>query len=477
MNDSELDRVVLDLQDLAGSGISGVWQPRRDRVVLGLGDRRLLLVPRGPYARLHTIRGRPRNPAHPFSFQGACRATLHGPLTRLDKVPGDRVVDLWFRQHRLHLRLTGRRGGLWLLEGDRVIAAYDGPAPETLPPLPPPPDAPQHEAVRFAPGPDGSWDVAASRYFGRLEGEARRKERRLLLGRRLRKALARDRRLAAALEGDLDKAEKAPLARARADAVAAVMHTLSRGQSAVAAPDLEDPSTVHQVELDPRKGPGENLNRLYGRARRLDRMGERVLEHMDRVETRIRALDAAVALVDDADDETLDRLEALAPAEHRRVRQAGADEPWFTWYGPHGHSVLVGRNAAGNRRLTFQRARGDDVWLHLRGRPGAHVLLPMKRGQSPDLDTLLAAAQIVLVHAKVPEGASADVQYTRCRHVKSIKGAADGKVIVHDERVLHMTRDPSMLVGWRRDDQEELDVGALEALTTTRSDPTAQAPG
>ena len=89
--------------------------------------------------------------------------------------------------------------------------------------------------------------------------------------------------------------------------------------------------------------------------------------------------------------------------------------------------------------------------MHLRGKAGAHVVLPMARGQTPSLPLLLAAAQIVLVHAKVPEGESADVQYARVRDVRAIPGEV-AKVRIADERVLRVTRDPSELAGWVRED-------------------------
>jgi predicted ribosome quality control (RQC) complex YloA/Tae2 family protein len=470
MNEAELERVVADLQHLVGARVSGVWQPRRDRLLIGLDDTRLLLVPRGPHARLHSVVRRSRSPDNPFSFQGVCRASLIGPLSRIEKTAGDRIVDLWFGTRRLHLRLTGRRGGLWLLDGDAVVAAYDGPAPPTLPVLPPAPPTPSRHASPSFERRDGeSWDAAAARVLGGRERDALRTERRQVLARRLQTQLARDRRLHIALHRDLEKAEQAPIARARADAVAARLHTLTRGQAIVTVPDLSDPDVEWSVALDPTRSPGANLERLYGRARRLDRMGDRVLEHLERVEARIATVDAALTVLDTADDARLAELEALAPTARRRT--AGRSEPWATWTGPHGQRVLVGKNAAGNRRLSFQRARGDDVWLHLRERPGAHVLVPMDRGKTASLELLLAAAQIVVLTAKIPEGASADVQYTKARNVRSIKGAADGRVLVHDERVLHVTRDNSVLVGWSRDDQEVLDLAGLERLTTATTPP------
>ena len=123
MNEAEIAAVCRDLQSLVGAPLSEVRQPARDRLVLTLGGTHLLLVPRGPLARIHPIERRPRNPKKPFSFQGACRAHLTGRLDRIEKVDGDRIVEIVFGEVRLHLRLTGRGGGLWMCRREEVLAA------------------------------------------------------------------------------------------------------------------------------------------------------------------------------------------------------------------------------------------------------------------------------------------------------------------------------------------------------------------
>jgi predicted ribosome quality control (RQC) complex YloA/Tae2 family protein len=449
IHEEELVRVVADLQRLVGQPVQGVWQPARDRVVIGIGDELLLLVPRGPHARLHTVRDRPKNPQRPFSFQGACRSRLVGALTALTKTPGDRVVDLQFGGNHLHLRLTGRSGGLWLLEGDRVVAAFDGPALAALPATSPQP--PRSDPPRFTPREGETWDRAAARFFTAEEARQRVQDRRADLERGLRRALARDLRLADGLRDDLDKASEAPRLRRMADALAANLHRVPRGADAFPVMDLEDPDLQHVVPLDPGKPASNSLERLYSKARRLDRVGDRVLLHLDEVEKRVAALQDALARLPAVEDAGLADLERLVPPERaRRTPEGGPDRPWTTWTGPRGERVLVGRNEKGNRRLSFQVARGSDYWMHVRERPGAHLIIVMDGRDSPPLDLLLAAAQICLIAAKVPEGSAADVQYTRCRNIRAIPGEG-ARVIVHDEKVLRVTREPAALAAWSHD--------------------------
>lgn len=451
MNDAEIDAVVQALQRCVGTGLDQVWQPARDRVVLGLADGTLLLlVPRGPLPRLHPLRRRPKNPDRPFSFQGACRAHLRGPLTRLDKDPGDRVVRLWFGPARLELRLTGRSGGLWLVEGDRVVAAYDGPAPDALPELPDRP--PRPDAPRFPTTPDAA--EAARQWCEAREEERELRELRARVGAGLRRALNHDARLLEHLEEDLARADEAPALRHRADLLAAHLHAVPRGASRFAVDDWDGSGPVF-LELDPGKPASATLERLYHKAGRLERVGERVLERMDQVEKQLASRRAQLEGLEELPLDTLRELDRTLPKSGAGARpSAPPDRPWVTWNGPHGERVRVGRNEKGNRRLTFQSARGTDWWMHLRGRPGAHLVMDVGRDRSPSLELLLAAAQIALIQGRVAPGEAAEVQYARVRDVRPIPGEV-ARVTIADEKVLRVVRDPQALGGWAREDADD----------------------
>jgi predicted ribosome quality control (RQC) complex YloA/Tae2 family protein len=45
------------------------------------------------------------------------------------------------------------------------------------------------------------------------------------------------------------------------------------------------------------------------------------------------------------------------------------------YYSPQGFEIVVGRNARQNEEVTFAIGKGDDLWLHARGAPGAHVVI------------------------------------------------------------------------------------------------------
>jgi len=105
----------------------------------------------------------------------------------------------------------------------------------------------------------------------------------------------------------------------------------------------------------------------------------------------------------------------------------------------------VGRSAEENEVVTFRIARGRDTWLHVRDRPGAHVVIRTTEGRPPPLETLLDAAILAVHHSSVRGAAGVDVAYTLRKHVRALKGAPRGTVSVAGERTLRVDPDPERL--------------------------------
>ncbi len=87
-----------------------------------------------------------------------------------------------------------------------------------------------------------------------------------------------------------------------------------------------------------------------------------------------------------------------------------------------GSLIVVGRNSKENLELTLHYAKGNDLWLHVKGIPGSHVIVKLERGKSPTLETLLDAAHLAVYYTKGKDADKTEVDYTYKKHVKSIKG-------------------------------------------------------
>ncbi|MBL7715241.1 MAG: DUF814 domain-containing protein [Bdellovibrionales bacterium] len=108
-----------------------------------------------------------------------------------------------------------------------------------------------------------------------------------------------------------------------------------------------------------------------------------------------------------------------------------------------GLGIWVGKSRDENLELTFKHARGNDLWMHVRGRPGAHVLIPLHSGKSASLETLLDAAQLCIFHSGGENWGTTEVDYTFKKHVKRIKDSTEASY-THNKTLL-VKPDPERL--------------------------------
>ena len=95
-----------------------------------------------------------------------------------------------------------------------------------------------------------------------------------------------------------------------------------------------------------------------------------------------------------------------------------------------GFEILVGKGDAENDRLTFGVAEPRDIWLHVAGPAGSHVIVrnPLELDELPR-PVLERAAQLAAWHSKA-RGASGKVEVHVCRvaDVRKPRGFAPGQV-------------------------------------------------
>lgn len=476
----EIEAVVRELAPLVGSRVDAVRVHAERALTLELYGRAgpvlLLLSAEPDVTRLHVARARPPQPAAPFPFQVLLRREVEGArVAAIETLPGDRVVALALETPRGRLRLvgelTGRHGNLFLLGDDGIIRAGAGRNLSQRRKLvagepyvaPAPPPSPRVERPRFTPEPSAPFPLSAAieARYAALEQERLVAEGRRRLREPVRAGIARASR---ALEKLADEAARVPVAEAdrrAADLLKANLRAVKRGDREVTLTEWteEGPREV-RVALDPALAPQANMERLYRRYRRIVESAERVAARTAEVRGREAALRSLLGEVDSAPLEELPRLEREArrlgagPRPQPQPRPAGPGGrararpeplPYRAFRSTGGAAILVGRGAAENDRLTLRVARGNDLWLHARGLPGAHVVVRLEKGRGPDQETLLDAAHLALHFSDARGAPQADVAYTRAKYVRKPKGAAPGAVTYSQENVLLLRAEPQRI--------------------------------
>jgi predicted ribosome quality control (RQC) complex YloA/Tae2 family protein len=103
---------------------------------------------------------------------------------------------------------------------------------------------------------------------------------------------------------------------------------------------------------------------------------------------------------------------------------------------PDGYEVLAGKTDADNDMLSLKLAAPGDLWFHVRGLPGSHVILRHPEGQKPDSTVIKEAASIAAWHSKARNAGTVPVCYTEAKHVGKPRGAKPGSVTIKREKIV-----------------------------------------
>jgi predicted ribosome quality control (RQC) complex YloA/Tae2 family protein len=238
--------------------------------------------------------------------------------------------------------------------------------------------------------------------------------------------------------------------RREAEAVAARVHEIAPESRVAEIADLSDPSLVHHIELEPGVSVGENVERLYRRARRAETAAREAAARAQSVASdavRLVTIDAAIHSATGAE------LEVLAEEIHERGWEAGAPSApapaekrlWpagvrIRRYEYEGFTIFAGEDASSNDYLTTRVARPDDLWLHVRGGAGSHVVVrsPAANERVPR-GVVDHAARIAAQHSPSRHSRLVAVDVTLRKHVRKPRRAAAGAVTISHERTVHVS--------------------------------------
>jgi hypothetical protein len=226
--------------------------------------------------------------------------------------------------------------------------------------------------------------------------------------------------------------------RRRAEALLAFARGTEAGRESVEVEDPYEPGRLLAVALDPRLGGLANAERMFEKARRVERARHQVELRLRETRSELAAAREREALVLDARD----RGGLPGPAEGASAPDGGAGAAGPRHYlTARGLSVLVGRNARENHHLTFRVARAEDLWLHARDVPGSHVVLRDGEGRA-GADDLREAAEVAAFFSEARGESLVDVHVTRRKHVKPARGGPGRVFVAHSDTLRVSPRDP-----------------------------------
>jgi len=489
---------------LRGHRVQAIAQPDASSIVLttygapaeGAEPRRqfLLLACRRISARVALLESGRESLPSPPAFAQRLRALL--PSSRIGGVrllDEDRQLALALEtpeaDFELRLQILPQRSNLYVLDAQRRVLAALRPLAETRPELAlgepwraPTSRAPSEGEDRFAAEPDERFLFAIEAHYAEVEREGELDERRRALEQALRREEKGLARKLEKVDEELARAHEATRLERDGELLKGLLKSVKRGAVEVVA---RDPATDEDIviALDPALSPAENLEQIFRRYRKAVRAlaqggvrREVIVSALASVRAKLRELEAIDALGEDAAGAALEAFAArddvrplvakrapVAPQRRerpdaerelagrrfparlapRRYRTAGDLEIW------------VGRSDAGNDFLTTKLARGRDLFFHLDGAPGSHVILRTEGRTDPPSEAVLDACELAVHFSKQREAPRADVHAVPIANVRKPRGAKPGLVTVHGGKTVHLRRTPERLARVLGDRVEE----------------------
>jgi predicted ribosome quality control (RQC) complex YloA/Tae2 family protein len=117
-----------------------------------------------------------------------------------------------------------------------------------------------------------------------------------------------------------------------------------------------------------------------------------------------------------------------------RMRAKEIQPDFWKYDLPGGFEALAGKTDADNDILSQKTAKANDLWLHVHGMPGSHVILRHPDGDKPDNATIKQAAAIAAWHSKARNAGTVSVNCTEAKHVGKPRGAKPGTVSIKREK-------------------------------------------
>ncbi len=409
-------------------------------------------------SRIHTLDGRPEK-GEATRFAAECRRRLRGArVAAAEAEPGDRRCRFRFEAgdaaYTLECELFGVGANLVLVaEDDRIVDCLRhvrGEKRVLLPGRryePPPAVSPRSEESRFGEVPAEA-DRRAREWFEPRQAEDDLAAARARVLARLNAALKRARGKARSLENAEQRLALAEQERRKGELLKANLPRLRAGAARARVVDYFDPAAPEiEISLDPKLSPAANAERCFKRYRKMKTAAERARRELPAARAALERLDAAARRVEAAAG--LRQVEAI----EREVFGPGRDETRddAPRSGPRrfvscdGFVILVGRNDAENAEVTFRLADGRDLWFHIQGLPGAHVVVKRPRGRSVPLETLLDAAALAKHYSAAREADAAEVDYTQRKYVRRRKRGRPGEADYWAFRTLRVGREEERL--------------------------------
>lgn len=197
------------------------------------------------------------------------------------------------------------------------------------------------------------------------------------------------------------------------------------------------------VTINPKLTIKENAELLFKKAKKGKRGADISEKKVESTEKEIRELsemsnycDEIIksknipdSLIFDKIQTALKKYSVEQPSSEKQPHQY--EKVPFRHFHIDGWDIYIGKTDAQNDELSIHFAKPSDIWLHVAGHAGSHVIIRRhKNQQMPPHEVLEKGAAMAVWFSKAKHTSFSEVHYTEARYVRKRRHAPPGEVMV-----------------------------------------------
>lgn len=349
----------------------------------------------------------------------------------------DRIVDLQFQTSiRLTLELFSGRPN-WHISDDKGNT-FSWRSPSSQRAYTAVSNTPVQLFDRFEKSGE-NWCSNCYRYYLALRDQAAFEAAKQKSIQSLRSRLVKLRRIEADLKASLNESRKAEQLRASGELLKSVLYEYGK-ETKLSEIKIGD----DKIKLDSQKTLSENLLYFFAKYKKLQRTEREVQLRSQSISNELQEVRSLISEFEGVQEQEkliilCRKLDLESDVDTRENQNKNKLEKKWDKSGIRSYiskeslKVWVGRNHKENEELVIRLARGNDLWFHVKGRPGAHVILQVPSGKSASLESLLDAACLAAYYSDVPDEAKVEVDYTHRKYVKRVPGKQSQFLVTYSQ--------------------------------------------
>lgn len=211
----------------------------------------------------------------------------------------------------------------------------------------------------------------------------------------------------------------------------------------IALENYYDNNNQITIPLDKKISPSNNAKKFFKKYNKLKHTLEIVSNQKTQIQDEISYLESIIyALDNSANIQEVDEIheeieENILNKNSFQTSKNKNESIELHKLNIDGFTIYIGKNNKQNDYITFKLSDKNDLWFHVQGFHGSHVLLKTNGNEIDDNNPIiLKCAKLASLHSKASNENKVAVDYALIKNIKKPKGAKPGFVIFNNYKTI-----------------------------------------